>query len=870
MPTKKASKPAARKTSSSSPASSGKGQRKGKTSSGKKETAAAKAMQQELHKRQVWAVILFFSGLLVGAMTLIQGQNLWELLHNWIFGMFGIASYLVAPMLLFIAVRVTIRPEIGRIRHKLWQAGVFIALLCGMIQVAFMKGYPGEGLEQVWFNLFNLGQDLRSGGVVSLLFGWPLQAACGTVGATIILVLFLLAMILLLSGSTLLDAFHTVSKPVKKMEDNYIRAREEREERQEQEEQRRQAGFNIDVDLGPDPVVEEMPQHPVSSPKQAQLQPVLDELEEKIPPQTESPAQSFLNVVEETKQKAMQTREEKKQEKQEQLDALVERAVPKEPETTPKEAVREILEEEIGERGAKQESTEGEPPFNPGAAVQIRQYQYPPISLLKAPVNRPNADLSEELKMNAELLVNTLKSFGVQTRIIDISRGPTVTRYELQPSAGVKISKITNLADDIALNLAAGSVRIEAPIPNKAAVGIEVPNKKTEVVTMREIVDSVPFKNAKSKLSVALGKDISGTEVICDIAKMPHMLIAGSTGSGKSVCINSIIISLLYKATPDEVKLLMIDPKIVELGAYNGIPHLLVPVVTDPRKAAGALGWAVTEMLNRYKLFADNGVRDLTGYNELANTKEELNPMPQIVIVIDELADLMMAAPNEVEDAICRLAQMARAAGMHLVIATQRPSVDVITGLIKANIPSRIAFAVSSQIDSRTILDQGGAEKLLGKGDMMFAPVGVQKPTRLQGCFVTDQERDQVIEFVKNSTNAAEYDDKIMDEIEKQAVQEKGKEKGNDGGGFEEEDPLMNQAIECVVEAGQASTSYLQRRLKVGYARAARLIDDMEAKGIVGPFEGSKPRQVMITKNQWAEMKLNQDTLREGTSPENV
>lgn len=863
MPAKKAStstaaakKPAASKKGKSSSAGRSKN-----TAAGKKASAAAKAVQQEMQKRQVWAVVLFFTGLLIGAMTLIRGQNIWEILHNTIFGIFGIASYLVAPMIIFIAVRITIRPEIGRIRHKLWQGGALLALLCGTIQVLFMNGFPGEGIGQVWSNLFNLGQDLRSGGVLSMLFGWPLYAACGRVGASIIMILFMLAMLLLVSGATLIDAFHTVSKPVKKMEDSYLRVREEREER---EEQKRQASFNIDVDLGPDPVTEELPQHPVSSPKQPQLQELVDQLEQPQPV-NESPAKAFLNVVEEQRQKSAQAQEEQKQEKQEQLDALVERAIPKEAPVSPREEVREILSEELPSREGEQQQGKGAPVegIQLQPAVPVRQYQYPPITLLKAPVNRQNTDLSEELRMNAELLVNTLKSFGVQTRIIDISRGPTVTRYELQPSAGVKISKITNLADDIALNLAAGSVRIEAPIPNKAAVGIEVPNKQTEVVTMREIVDSAAFKNAKSKLSVALGKDISGTEIICDIAKMPHLLIAGSTGSGKSVCINSIIISLLYKATPDEVKLLMVDPKIVELGAYNGIPHLLVPVVTDPRKAAGALGWAVTEMLNRYKLFADNGVRDLTGYNELAKTKEELNPMPQIVIVIDELADLMMAAPNEVEDAICRLAQMARAAGMHLVIATQRPSVDVITGLIKANIPSRIAFAVSSQIDSRTILDQGGAEKLLGKGDMMFAPVGAQKPIRLQGCWISDPERDKVIEFVKDSGNAG-YDDAIMDEIEKQAAQEKGKDKGGDGGGFEEEDPLMNQAIECVVEAGQASTSYLQRRLKVGYARAARLIDDMEAKGVVGPFEGSKPRQVMITKNQWAEMKLNQDTLQEG------
>ena len=488
-----------------------------------------------------------------------------------------------------------------------------------------------------------------------------------------------------------------------------------------------------------------------------------------------------------------------------------------------------------------------------------KEYTFPPVNLLEEPKAARGGNTQKELRANADLLVDTLRSFGVETRIVDISRGPAVTRYELQPSAGVKISRITNLADDIALNLAAGGVRIEAPIPNKAAIGIEVPNKDIAAVPIREIIDSTEFTAAKSRLSVALGKDISGRICLADLAKMPHLLIAGATGSGKSVCINSIIISLLYKASPEEVKLLMIDPKVVELGGYNGIPHLLVPVVTDPKKAAGALCWAVGEMLNRYKLFAATGTRDLEGYNRLAAEREELHPMPQIVIIIDELADLMMAAPKDVEDYICRLAQMARAAGMHLVIATQRPSVDVITGLIKANIPSRISFAVSSQIDSRTILDMGGAEKLLGRGDMLYYPVGSNKPTRVQGCFVTDSEVERVVTFIKQG-ETGEYDDQIMTEIEQSAAQVKGKGGSSGsvsgaGEGDPEGDTLLEQAIAVVVEAGLASTSLLQRRLKVGYARAARLVDEMEEKGIVGPFEGSKPRKVLLTKEQYYERK---------------
>ncbi|MDR3644846.1 MAG: DNA translocase FtsK, partial [Clostridia bacterium] len=478
-------------------------------------------------------------------------------------------------------------------------------------------------------------------------------------------------------------------------------------------------------------------------------------------------------------------------------------------------------------------------------------YNYPPLSLLRQQPAVSSEDITEELKANAGRLVDTLRSFGVETRITNISRGPAVTRYELQPSAGVKISRITALADDIALNLAAAGVRIEAPIPNKAAVGIEVPNKIVSIVNIREIIDSREFRDAPGKVTVALGRDITGNATVADIAKMPHVLIAGATGSGKSVCINSIIISLLYRAAPEEVRFLMVDPKVVELGVYNGIPHLLVPVVTDPRKAAGALNWAVSEMLGRYKTFADNNVRDIRGFNALAQHSGELSPMPQIVIIIDELADLMMAAPGEVEDAICRLAQMARAAGMHLVIATQRPSVDVITGVIKANIPTRIAFAVSSQVDSRTILDSGGAEKLLGRGDMLFLPVGSSKPLRLQGCFVTDAEVENVIEFVKSSADSA-YSNEIMDEIEKQSVQQKGASDDDS-----DDDALLPAAIECVVEAGLASTSLLQRRLKLGYARAARIVDEMESRGIVGPFEGSKPRQVLISKQQYMEMQLS-------------
>ncbi|MBE5821226.1 MAG: DNA translocase FtsK [Clostridiales bacterium] len=477
------------------------------------------------------------------------------------------------------------------------------------------------------------------------------------------------------------------------------------------------------------------------------------------------------------------------------------------------------------------------------------EYVFPSIDLLNMGMNNNSQNATEEMKKTAEKLQSTLDSFGVDAKVVDVARGPSVTRYEIQPNAGVKVSKIVNLADDIALNLAASNIRIEAPIPGKAAVGIEVPNKATDMVTLRELIETDKFRDAKSKLSYALGKDIAGDIEISDIAKMPHMLISGATGSGKSVCINTIITSILYKAKPNEVKLLMIDPKVVELGIYNGIPHLLIPVVTDPKKAAGALNWAVQEMVMRYNLFAQRGVKDIKGYNEALKRENEEGTLPQIVIIIDELADLMMVAANEVEDAICRLAQMARAAGMYLVIATQRPSVDVITGIIKANIPSRIAFAVSSQIDSRTILDTTGAEKLLGKGDMLYYPTGKSKPVRLQGAFVSEKEIESIVEFIKSNSTAV-YDDTIIDKIEKADQKAPDPEEASDA------DQLLPQAIDLVVEMGQASASMIQRKFKVGYARAGRIIDQMEARGIISGYDGSKPRQVLISRQELQEIKM--------------
>lgn len=482
--------------------------------------------------------------------------------------------------------------------------------------------------------------------------------------------------------------------------------------------------------------------------------------------------------------------------------------------------------------------------------MQDIEYQFPPFSCMNASADggMNTRKVKAEAVENVKKLEETLQSFGIDAKVINVSIGPAFTRYELQPSPGVRVSRIVALVDDIALSLATQGIRIEAPIPGKAAVGIEVPNREVAPILLREVLETPDFMKYKSRMAVGLGKDISGENVIIDLAKMPHLLIAGATGSGKSVCINSIIVSILYKATPEEVKLLMIDPKVVELGVYNGIPHLLIPVVTDPSKAAGALQWAVQEMVTRYKLFADAGVRDLAGYNQTIEAKGEGFKLPQIIIIIDELADLMMVAPHDVEDSICRLAQMARAAGMHLVIATQRPSVNVITGVIKANIPSRIAFAVSSQVDSRTILDMAGAEKLLGKGDMLYYPVGLQKPIRVKGTFVSDKEVEQVVEYVKSQV-VAQYDEGIIDKISSSTTDPDDQDM--------EADELLPQVIDMFVDCGQASVSLIQRRFKVGYARAGRIIDQVAERGIISGFEGSKPRRVLISREQWEEMKMS-------------
>lgn len=782
-------------------------------------------------RRQLLSVIWFAVAVFLLCVVFIPGQNVWLAIHNFIFGVFGVTAYFYPFLLGFVAVLFAMDKIGGSMNAKVIESGILVILVGAAVDI-FTKHNAALTFWQHLTAAYKSGSHLKSGGFLGALVGHPLYLAFGKTGAAITAILLIFVFLMIITGTTLMSLFRTMARPVKSISEQAENAYQARLERESEEAQSGKQlkvikGFNVDIPVDDIPEKRNIPKTSLDEKQRKVVSAYYGETAESEP---ESPAAP------------------EPEEKTDDIKPEIETAL-KAAKNEAEAEKRDIPAEKTAEPTKPAEFSVPEKETEPKA----EGYSYPPLSLLNKSKATDTAALSAELDHTAGHLVDTLKSFGVETRIVDISRGPTVTRYELQPCAGVKISKITNLADDIALNLATAGVRIEAPIPNKAAVGIEVPNKASAVVGVRGILESPAFINAKSKLTVALGRDIGGNVVVTDIAKMPHGLIAGATGSGKSVCINSIIISLLYKATPDEVKLLMIDPKVVELGIYNGIPHLLVPVVTDPRKAAGALGWSVTEMERRYKMFADRGVRDLAGYNKFVENlgDPEVQKMPHIVIIIDELADLMMTAPNEVEDSINRIAAKARAAGMHLIIATQRPSVDVVTGVIKANIPTRIAFAVSSQIDSRTILDSAGAEKLLGRGDMLFSPVGSTKPNRIQGCFVSDEEVEAVVDYIK-SDHTVDYDDDVMVEIERQAAIEKKQKTGLPEDG-PEGDPMLDEAIKVVVENGMASTSLLQRKLKLGYARAARIVDEMEQRGVVGPYEGSKPRKVLISKEQLLE-----------------
>ena len=758
-------------------------------------------------------------------------------------GLLGYGYWLSAPALLLTGLLLLTHRDRPATLRSVCTLLVPVLTGCGLHLLLCARSYePGlTGLRELWLS----GRSLQSGGALSGGLAVGFSAVFGKVLSLILFLLMLLAALCLALHFSPKDAVRRAQERREaEREDIPKEAPPVREKERPAEKRPRGRRAAIDIPLDDEPPAKQpqpQPEEPTFTPK------------EKKP---------FFS----RKSSAVRTPDQVLRGEPAEEAAPVAPAVPvtspsaasaaPAPVTKPREAAKpSVTAQEV--QDATEEVTAA---VEQELAQPEEAYQYPPITLLDENTADNYTEVGAELRSNSQRLAQTLQSFGVDARPGAVVHGPSVTRYEFTLEQGVKLSKITNLADDIALALGASGVRI-APIPNKiSVVGIEVPNRAVTPVRIRDVVESRTFTEHKSPVAFAVGKDIGGSCIVGDIGKLPHVLIAGTTGSGKSVCTNSLIVSILYKSTPEEVRFIMVDPKMVELAPYNGIPHLLIPVVTDPKKAAGALQWAVFEMMKRYKLFSEHGVKDLAGYNALARQDEELKTMPTVVVVIDELADLMLVAAKEVEESICRVAQMGRAAGMHLVIATQRPSSDVITGLMKANIPNRIAFAVASSLESRIILDTTGAEKLVGKGDMLYAPLGAGKPTRVQGCFITPEEIERVVGFVK-TTGEAEYSREVMDKIE-QAVKEKekgggGKTSAEPAEAQEDGDELLPAAVEVVLETGQASVSMLQRRLKLGYSRAARLVDQMEERGIVGPFEGSKPRQLLIDKAKWQELQMS-------------
>lgn len=837
-----------------------------------KEEALEKLNRQQSGNTKFQSVILFACAVLFFLLAFIHGNAGWYFMHRVIRGIFGFSIVIVPIILLITAYYTEKREGMSLSRRLLFSAGLTV-LVSSFFQIMFIGDIGKKGFFRAIGYLYTTAADdaFQSGGVISAVLAYPFLRIIGTPGAQIIIALLLFVAIMWMLDMSMQQLWYYICWPFRKLRELWNKEPD-------------WADDIPDTDISGEP---ELPQAEEpefllpeqTGPKRAKVhrkgsrpaepvpEPAADDsLESAIPDFVEdnSPLSPDLDAMiwdsySQPQDNAPYTPA---------YDMDIDIPIPEdEPDNGAIVSPEELMQDppELftpdAETAPAETAAPAAPASEPVSQPPARPYQIPSIDFLQNGVSRAgDPAVDQEMKEKAGILVETLKSFGVTVRITGIFRGPSVTRYEIQPAAGIKVSKITGLADDIALSLAAQGVRIEAPIPGKPAIGIEVPNSHKDTVSLREILESDSFRSSRSKLAFAVGRDIAGNAVVGDIARLPHMIIAGATGSGKSVCTNSIIMSILYHATPEEVKLILIDPKIVEFTVYEGIPHLLIPVVTDPKKAAGALNWAVQEMQRRYNLFAENSVRDLGDYNAAAaQPGSGLEPMPQIVVIIDELADLMMTTSKEVEDSICRLAQKARAAGMHLIIATQRPTTDIITGLIKANIPSRIALSVMSQVDSRTILDTGGAEKLLGHGDMLYLPNGKIKPVRVQGCFTSTKEIEKVVDFIKSQTQS-EYSDEIMEQVEqsipvtKAEAKELQKAAGEPEPGSDED--VLERAIEVVVEAGQASTSSLQRRLKLGYARAARMMDELEQMGVIGPYEGAKPRKVLMTKEQLAERKM--------------
>lgn len=855
---KKGSKPApkqtaAKKKSAQKPAQAAKKNTKQQKPQSKPQQSNSMTAVRERENRRFWSYILFFFGILELLITFVEGDGLWKWLHELNRGLFGVTVFLFAPMIIYVALMIASDVTHNKVIAKVVEGSVLMLLISGMAQIIQVGSVDGSSFWLKLVGLFNDGKQLRGGGLASALLGWPLLSLFKRVGAGIVIVLVAFTFIMLLTNVTLLQLLKAVSKPFVK---SYEAVNEERIERaaqppkppREKKEPRRNGRVDIAKfypDDGPDTAAEAFV--PVADEEEAADKVDASKIDMPVHP-VKAPVITHEKLEETAK-------------------------------TTDNEELKKIIENAIGDSREEKKSKD-EPVKPPVVNVdkngqttffekdnKISAYVYPPVDILKYAKNPVASEIvQQEIQEKSAKLVETLETYGAKTRIVGIHRGPYVTRYELQPAAGVRVSKITGLADDIALNLAAMSVRIEAPVPGKACIGIEVPNDHRDTVSLRELIDSEEYRKAKGKLTFAVGKDIEGNIIIGDIAKMPHMLVAGTTGSGKSVFTNSIILSILYHASPDEVKLILIDPKKVEFPIYNKIPHLLIPVVTEPLKAAGALGWAVNEMNKRYLMFEANNVKNLQEFNDMVleernkpaeeqdEVRAKIDLLPQIVIVVDEFADLMMAARSEVEDSVLRLAQLARAAGIHMIIATQSPRADVLTGLIKSNIPSRVSLSVSSNVDSRVILDESGAEKLLGNGDLLYKPVGVKKPIRMQSGYAATSEIREVVNFLKNE-HTAEYSDEVIAEVEENTPQPKDSgSAGSDNVSVNPDDDLVNQAISIIVQTNNASTAFLQRKLKLGFPRAARIMDEIEEMGIIGPQEGSKARKINITKEEWAEM----------------